>query len=282
VRIGIIGSMQFTEKMLEVKEKLAALGHEAFVTDLHTPFIGKTDEEKEIIKIHQKNNLDAIREFWNKMQGADAVLVLNLDKHGIKNYIGGNTLMEIGFAHVLNQKIFLLNPIPEISYYKTEIEAVKPIIINGDLTLIKDMENPKVGVGVIIVKDNKVLMQKRINAHGNGSWSFPGGHLEFNEELEDCAKRETLEEAGINITTQLSQFGKFDFYLADKEVVYNENINLEKINQYDFVIFASRHQSEKKERTLSIHAPGNWRGADFGGQKEKICRTSAFFQKQIF
>src|SRR3989344_1434709 len=91
-----------------------------------------------------------------------------------------------------------------------------------------------------------------------------------------------LDKAGINITTQLSQFGKFDFYLADKEVVYNENINLEKINQYDFVIFASRHQSEKKERTLSIHAPGNWRGADFGGQKEKICRTSAFFQKQIF
>ena len=199
MRIGIIGSMQFTEKMLEVKEKLAALGHEAFVTDLHTPFIGKTDEEKEIIKIHQKNNLDAIREFWNKMQGADAVLVLNLDKHGIKNYIGGNTLMEIGFAHVLNQKIFLLNPIPEISYYKTEIEAVKPIIINGDLTLIKDMENPKVGVGVIIVKDNKVLMQKRINAHGNGSWSFPGGHLEFNEQPEECAIRESQEEFGITI-----------------------------------------------------------------------------------
>ena len=42
------------------------------------------------------------------MQGADAVLVLNYDKKGIKNYIGGNTLMEIGFAHVLNQKIFLL------------------------------------------------------------------------------------------------------------------------------------------------------------------------------
>lgn len=67
------------------------------------------------------------------MQGADAILVANFDKNGIKNYIGGNTLMEIGFAHVLNQKIFLLNPIPEIKYYKSEIEAVKPVIINGDL-----------------------------------------------------------------------------------------------------------------------------------------------------
>lgn len=129
--------MQFTEKMLEVKEALDKLGHDAFVTDLHKAFIGRTDEEKEVIKIHQKNNMDAIREFWREMQGADAVLVLNYDKHGIENYIGGNTLMEIGFAHVLNQKIFLLNPIPEIPYYKSEIVAMKPIIINGDLSLIK-------------------------------------------------------------------------------------------------------------------------------------------------
>lgn len=58
---------------------------------------------------------------------------------------------------------------------------------------------PKVGVGVIILKDNKVLMGKRKNAHGEGTWSFPGGHLEFNEELEECAKREALEETGIEI-----------------------------------------------------------------------------------
>jgi len=137
MKIGIIESMQFTEKMIEVRDQLRKLGHEAFLTDLHDAFIGKSDEEKEKIKIDQKNNLDAIKEFWRAMQGADAVLVLNFDKHGIKNYVGGNTLMEIGFAHVLNQKIFLWNPIPEIPYYKSEIEAVKPVIINGDLSLIK-------------------------------------------------------------------------------------------------------------------------------------------------
>jgi hypothetical protein len=137
MKIGIIGSMQYTEKMLETRDALIALGHEAFVTNLASPFIGKTDEEKEVIKIDQKNNQDAIREFWRLMQGGDAVLVLNLDKNGIKNYIGGNTLMEIGFAHVLDQKIFLYNPIPEIPYYKTEIEAVKPVIIYGDLSKIE-------------------------------------------------------------------------------------------------------------------------------------------------
>ena len=136
MKIGVIGSMQYTEKMLEARDALIELGHDAFVTDLHTPFIGKTDEEKEEIKIHQKNNMDAIREFWNAMQGADAVLVLNLDKHGIANYIGGNTLMEMGFAHVLHQKIFLYHPIPDIPYYKTEIEAMKPVIINEDLAKV--------------------------------------------------------------------------------------------------------------------------------------------------
>lgn len=137
MKIGIIGSMQFTEKMIEARDELIKQGHDAFVTNLASPFIGKTDEEKEEIKIHQKNNLDAIREFWRLMQSADAVLVMNFDKHGIKNYIGGNTLMEIGFAHVLDQKIFLLNPIPEMPYCKSEIEAVKPIIIYGDYSLIK-------------------------------------------------------------------------------------------------------------------------------------------------
>jgi len=128
--------MQYTEKMIDLRDELIELGHDAFVTTLASPFIGKTDEEKETIKLHQKNNLDAIKEFWNLMQDADAVLAANYEKHGVKNYIGGNTFLELGFAHVLNQKIYLLNPIPEITYYQSEIEAMKPLIINGDLTKI--------------------------------------------------------------------------------------------------------------------------------------------------
>lgn len=61
------------------------------------------------------------------------------------------------------------------------------------------MERPKVGVATIITKGNKVLLDKRKNAHGENTFCFPGGHLEFGESLEDCAKRETKEEAGINI-----------------------------------------------------------------------------------
>ncbi len=64
------------------------------------------------------------------------------------------------------------------------------------------MENNKkigVGIGVMILKDNKVLMGKRMNSHGDGEYAFTGGHLEYMESFEECAKRETLEEAGVQI-----------------------------------------------------------------------------------
>ena len=67
---------------------------------------------------------------------SDAILVLNFDKKGIVNYIGGNTLMEIGFAHVNDKKVFLLNEVPEVSY-TDEILAMYDVILNGDLTKIE-------------------------------------------------------------------------------------------------------------------------------------------------
>lgn len=56
----------------------------------------------------------------------------------------------------------------------------------------------KDGVGVIVLRDDKhVLLGLRKGAHGAGTWSFPGGHLEAGESLVDCAKREVLEETGL-------------------------------------------------------------------------------------
>ena len=60
-------------------------------------------------------------------------------------------------------------------------------------------KRPYVGVAVIVIKDDKVLLGKRRHAHGAGGWQFPGGHLEFNESIEACAKREVLEETGMVI-----------------------------------------------------------------------------------
>ena len=62
-----------------------------------------------------------------------------------------------------------------------------------------DKQIPRVGVAVIIKKYNKILLGKRKNAHGEGTWAFPGGHLEFGEKVFDCARREVYEEVGIKI-----------------------------------------------------------------------------------
>jgi 8-oxo-dGTP diphosphatase len=63
-------------------------------------------------------------------------------------------------------------------------------------------KSPKVGIGVVIYNDkNQILFIKRKGKHGDGEWSFPGGKLDFGESFEDCAKREVLEEVGIEIST---------------------------------------------------------------------------------
>ena len=84
---------------------------------------------------------------------------------------------------------------------------------------MEEKQRPKVGIGVMIFKDGKVLMGKRKSANGAGEYAWPGGHLEFDESFEDCAKRETMEEAGIKITNvrfnRLMNFKKADKHYAD-------------------------------------------------------------------
>ena len=58
---------------------------------------------------------------------------------------------------------------------------------------------PRIGVAVIVYKKGEVLLGLRKNAHGEGTWALPGGHLEFGESPEECARREVMEETGMSI-----------------------------------------------------------------------------------
>ena len=60
-------------------------------------------------------------------------------------------------------------------------------------------EKPQVGTAILITKDNKILLMKRKGSHSPGTWSTPGGHLDFGETPEDCAAREAKEEVGVDV-----------------------------------------------------------------------------------
>ncbi len=146
MKITICGSVAFQDEALSSKGKLEKLGHEVklWPTELKNK-TGQLICAKEYYKIRKKaaenekwvwdRKAEAVLEHFDKVAWSDAILVINYDKNGIKGYIGGNTLMEIGLAFFLKKKIYLLNQIPELSY-KEEILGAKPIILNGDLAKI--------------------------------------------------------------------------------------------------------------------------------------------------
>ena len=62
-----------------------------------------------------------------------------------------------------------------------------------------DKNKPLVGIGIMILKEGKILLGKRKGSHGEGEYAFPGGHLEYMESVEVCVLREIAEECGIEI-----------------------------------------------------------------------------------
>lgn len=64
----------------------------------------------------------------------------------------------------------------------------------------------KLGVPVILLQDRQVILAKRIGIYGAGKYGFPGGHLDELESIDECARRELLEEVGI-VATDLRTIG---------------------------------------------------------------------------
>lgn len=80
-----------------------------------------------------------------------------------------------------------------------------------------EFSHPRVGVAVLIERNQKILLGKRKGSHGAGTYAFPGGHLEFGETLEECAKREILEETGLEISNIKILGITEDFFTEDNK-----------------------------------------------------------------
>ncbi|MFA6322874.1 MAG: hypothetical protein WCX71_05405 [Candidatus Buchananbacteria bacterium] len=144
MKIVICGSIEFTPKIKEVADILNERGYEVDIP-LTSQRIINGELTLEEFKKEKKQNGDGasrkikdnvIKRHYDLINTADAILVLNLEKNGAANYIGGNTFLEMGFAYVLSKQIYLYNNIPDTSY-TDEIVAMQPIILNGDLEKIK-------------------------------------------------------------------------------------------------------------------------------------------------
>jgi len=94
------------------------------------------------------------------------------------------------------------------------------------------------------------------------------------------------DQAGINIAEQLKHFflPHVPILELSKDSIYSEDIDEkeEQLRKVDFIIFATKHASKAGKKSLSLHAPGNWRNADFGGKPGKVCSTSSLALKFLF
>ena len=136
--------MSFAGQMLNCKSNLEELGHQVFLPDGTERYVkdktwaDRANKMASLEGARRKIKHDLIRRHFKLIKKSDAILVINEEKAGIKNYIGGNTFLEMGFAHVLDKKIFLLNPIPKsLKLIYQELVAMKPVAIRGDFDLIK-------------------------------------------------------------------------------------------------------------------------------------------------
>ena len=128
--------MTSSKKMVEIANKLRQENYDV-VLPRNTEEYAKEELANEISRESIKNKIDndLIRDYFDKIKNSDAILVVNVEKNKIKSYIGGNSFLEMGFAHALNKEIFLLSDIPEM-IYTDEIKAMQPIILKGDLKKI--------------------------------------------------------------------------------------------------------------------------------------------------
>ena len=154
MKITICGSIGFYPEMEAARDELVKLGHEVKIPELAMEVPEDYGGGKKVYfgqYIEQNGGIDAFpagHKIWNlkesaindhyeKIDWCEAILVINCEKRGIKGYVGGNTLIEIGVAFYQKKKIFIMNQVSSELSYKQEIMGMKSVFLDGDYSKIK-------------------------------------------------------------------------------------------------------------------------------------------------
>ncbi len=137
--IFISSSMTFTMQILDIKKQLEAKGFTVLIP-LETEDLAKDVGNIEAFKVDLENAhaTDILKKNFDEVAKADALLTLNLDKRGVKGYVGPSALMEMGIAYYLKKKLFLWQEVPHWDEvpWGYEVRMMQPTILHGDLSKI--------------------------------------------------------------------------------------------------------------------------------------------------
>ena len=134
MKILLICSKVFYDKLSFFKQELEKMNHEVFMPNCWD--CPETEAKYRGTPEHAKFKAKMFKQSEETIKQMDAVLVLNYDKNGQKNYIGGATFLEIYDAFRLGKKIYFINELPE-GMLKDELIGFSPIVLNGDITNIQ-------------------------------------------------------------------------------------------------------------------------------------------------
>lgn len=143
--ITVCSSANFYKSAVEIQTELSKAGYTVIIPATAEKMKASGDFNVEHYKTwfgdandyHKKTAL--MREHFDEIEKGDAILVINEEKHGVDNYIGGNVLMEMTLAFYLNKPIFILNDIPVESNFLEEIIGMEPIVLKGNTSKLLNL-----------------------------------------------------------------------------------------------------------------------------------------------
>lgn len=145
MNLVICGSIDVSDRLIQLADELEGMGYTVELPhytikirrgEVTLADYVKAKEQSGDQQFRAASQHDLIKLHWELVRAADVVLVANYEKKGIPGYIGGNTFLEMGFAHVLGKPLYVLNPLPDLPY-KDEMLAMQPSVLDGDLDQLK-------------------------------------------------------------------------------------------------------------------------------------------------